>query len=320
MVQYGPEALRKKHHLIVGPWKHSVGERKVGDLDFGPQANLEFLPQDLRWHAYWLKSVELRWYDYWLKGIDNGMMNEPPVHVFVMGENRWRREQAWPLSQAKEMKYYLRSSGHANSRFGDGSLTTEVGKEEPADVFVYDPEDPVPTFGGVESWQGYGIPNSDGPRDQRLVQGRNDVLVYTSGAIERDLEVTGRILCKLHAASTALDTDFTAKLVDVHPSGYAQILREGIIRARYRNTFKQQELLSPGRVYEYTIDLWSLSHVFQKGHKVQLEISSSNFPKYDRNPNTGHKFGEDSELKKATQTVYHDRTHPSCIILPVVQG
>ena len=144
-------------------------------------------------------------------------------------------------------------------------------------------------------------------------------MVYTSEAIQNDLEVTGRILCKLHAASTAADTDFTAKLADVHPSGYAQILREGIIRARYRNSFKQQELISPGRVYEYTIDLWSISHVFNKGHKIQVEIASSNFPKYDRNPNTGRRFGEDAELQKSRQTIYHDSQHPSCIILPVVR-
>jgi len=192
--------------------------------------------------------------------------------------------------------------------------------EEPADGFVYDPEDPVPTYGCIQPWQGYGIPNADGPRDQRLVQSRNDILIYTSEQLQRDLEVTGRILCKLYAASTALDTDFTAKLVDVYPSGYAQILREGIIRARYRNTFKKQELLTPGKVHEYTIDIWSISHVFQKGHKVQVEISSSNFPKYDRNPNTGHRFGEDTELQKATQTIYHDSRYPSHIILPVVKA
>ena len=320
MVRYGPEALRKKHHLIVGPWKHAVGERKVGDLDFGSQANAESLPQDLRWHSYWLKPIELRWYDYWLKGIDNGILDEPPVHIYVMGENAWRSEREWPLSRTKETKYYLRSLGHANSRFGDGSLRTEAPVEEPADSFVYDPENPVPTFGGVEPWQGYGIPNSDGPRDQRLVQGRNDILVYTSEPAQKDIEVTGRILCKLCAASTAPDTDFTAKLVDVYPNGYAQILREGIIRARYRNSFKKQELLTQGKVYEYTVDLWSLSHVFQKGHRIQVEISSSNFPKYDRNPNTGHRFGEDAELRKATQTIYHSNTYPSCIILPVVSS
>ena len=177
---------------------------------------------------------------------------------------------------------------------------------------------PVPTYGCIQPWQGYGIPNSDGPRDQRLVQGRNDILVYTSEPVQKDLEITGRILCKLYASSTATDTDFTAKITDVYPNGYSQILREGVIRARYRNSFKKQELISPGTVYEYTIDLWSVSHVFKQGHKIQVEISSSNFPKYDSNPNTGHRFGEDAEMQKATQTIFHESRYPSHVILPVV--
>jgi len=240
------------------------------------------------------------------------------VNIFVMGENKWRSEPEWPVSRATPVKYYLASSGHANSRFGDGTLKSEPSTGAATDGFVFDPEDPVPTYGGIEQWQGYGIPNSDGPRDQRLIQGRNDLLVYTGEAVEKDLEVTGRVLCKLHAASNAPDTDFTAKLVDVYPNGYAQILREGILRARYRNSFKKQEPSTPGKVYEYTIDLWSVSHVFKQGHKIQVEISSSNFPKYDRNPNTGGRFGDDIQLRKATQTIYHNGDHPSHIILPVV--
>jgi putative CocE/NonD family hydrolase len=274
----------------------------VGDLDYGPEADVDFLP------------IELRWYDYWLKGIDNGMMEEPPVDIFVMGENRWRSEHEWPLSRARDSKYFLHSGGRANSRFGDGRLGTTSPGEEPPDSFVYNPEDPVPTYGGNVSM----YPSTGGPRDQRAIQRRDDVLVYTSEKLESDVEVTGRILTELYAASTATDTDFTAKLNDVHPNGYAQLLAEGIIRARYRNSFKKQELLTPGEVYEYTVDLWSVSHVFKKGHKIQLEISSSNFPKYDRNPNTGHKYGEDAELEKATQTIYHSQQHPSSIILPVV--
>jgi uncharacterized protein len=320
MSQYGPEALRKKHHLIVGPWEHATGRRTVGDIDFGVQASAEDLPPDLRWDLFFQKPIELRWYDYWLKGIENGMLDEPPVNIFVMGENKWRKEVDWPLSQAVPRKYYFGSSGHANSRYGDGILTTEPSKGAASDGFVYDPQDPVPTYGCIEQWQGYGIPNSDGPRDQRLVQGRNDILVYTSEPVGKDLEVTGRILCVLYAASTAPDTDFTAKLVDVYPNSYAQILREGIIRARYRNSFKKQELITPGQTYEYTIDLWSLSHVFKSGHRIQVEISSSNFPKYDRNPNTGGRFGEETQLKKASQTIFHRSDRPSHIILPIVES
>jgi putative CocE/NonD family hydrolase len=318
MTHYGPEAMRKKHHLIVGPWEHGTGVRIVGDLDFGPQASAENLPTDLRWDLFFQKPIELRWYDYWLKGIENGMLDELPVNIFVMGENKWRNEMEWPVSRATLTKYYLTSSGHANSRFGDGILRTEAPTGAPSDGFVYDPADPVPTYGCIEKWQGYGIPNSDGPRDQRLVQGRNDILVYTSQPADKDMEITGRIMCTLYAASNAVDTDFTAKLVDVYPNGYAQILREGIIRGRYRNSFKKQEPLTPGKVYEYAIDLWSLSHVVRKGHKIQVEISSSNFPKYDRNPNTGAKFGGDTQLQKAAQTIYHSDEYPSHIVLPLV--
>jgi len=318
MVRYGPEQLRTKHRLIVGPWQHAVGKRQVGDLDFGPQANMESLPAELRWEVQYFKPVELRWYDYWLKGIDNGIMDEPPVHIFVMGENRWRSEQEWPLKRAQDTKYYLHSAGRANNRFGNGKLDTSPPAKEPTDSFVYDPQDPVLSYGGIEIFQGFNKPNTDGPRDQRWIQNRDDVLVYTSEPQETDLEVTGRLLIKLYAASTAKDTDFTGKLVDVHPNGYAQILKDGVIRARYRNSFKKQELLTPDEVYEYTIDLWSTSHVFQKGHRIQVEISSSNFPKFDRNPNTGHTFGEDAELRKATQVIHHDNQFASHIILPVV--
>ncbi len=318
MVKYGPESLRSKHQLIVGPWRHNVGLRQVGDLDFGTRADLSSMPADLRFESDWLKSVELRWFDYWLKGIANGVTEESPVNIYVMGENRWRGEAAWPVNRARSVDYYLSSSGHANSRFGDGKLNLEIPATVASDQFVYDPEDPVPTYGGVEPWQGYGIPESDGPRDQRKVQGRNDLLVYTSEPAAKDMEVSGRIICTLFAASSAKDTDFTAKLIDVHPNGYAQLLREGIVRGRYRNSFKKQELLAPGEIYKYTIDLWSVSHVFLPGHKIQVEISSSNFPKYDRNPNTGAKFGEDARLEKANQTIYHGRDHPSHISLPVV--
>ena len=208
MRRYGPEELRDKHHLVAGPWRHSIGERVVGDLDFGPGAGGDCLPAELHFRPYWLKPVEHRWFDYWLQGLDNGMMDESPVHIFRMGENAWRAEDEWPLSRARELKYYLHSSGHANSRFGDGTLSPEPPAAERTDTFVYDPEDPVPSYGGIEPWQGFGIPDSDGPRDQRVVNGRNDVLVYRSEPRQEDLEVTGRILCRLYAASTARDTDF----------------------------------------------------------------------------------------------------------------
>jgi uncharacterized protein len=164
--------------------------------------------------------------------------------------------------------------------------------------------------------------NSEFRRPERsaIDPGRNDILVYTSELVEKDVEITRRIVCKLYVASSAVDTDFTANLVDVYPNRYAKILREGIIRARYRNSFKKQEMLTPGRIYECTIDLWSVSHVVRKGRKIQIEISSSNFPKYDRNPNTGAKFGEDVRLQKATQIIYHSSEYPSHIVLPIVES
>jgi uncharacterized protein len=306
MTLYGPPELRDKHRLIIGPWRHNAYIRKTGDIDFGPQADADFQP------------VKLRWYDFWLKGISNGVMDEPPVHVFIMGDNKWRGERQWPISRAVATKYHFHSSGKANSRFGDGELNTAEPGSESADVFIYNPEDPVPTYGNVEPWQDYLSDDVDGARDRRAIQHRDDILIYATPVLDQAVEVTGRILVTLFAATDARDTDFTAILNDLGPDGYARILSDGIVRARYRTSFKKQQLITPGTIYEYTIDLMSVSHVFKKGHRIQVEISSSNFPNYDRNPNTGHSIGEDAELRKAKQTIYHDRRYPSHILLPII--
>ena len=306
MVQYGPSHLRDKHRLIVGPWRHTSFRRVTGDIDFGRDAEID------------LRSIKLRWYDFWLKNIPNGILDEPPVSIFVMGKNKWRTEQHWPLDRAVQTKYHFHSSGRANSRFGDGGLSTVSPADESVDVFTYDPADPVPSYGNVEPWQDRLSKDVDGPRDRRAIQARPDVLVYTTPPLDRDVEVTGRVFAKVFAATSAPDTDFTAILNDVGPDGYSRILADGIIRGRYRTSFLKQQLLTPGTVYEFTIDLMSISHVFKKGHCIQVEISSSNFPNYDRNPNTGHTLGEDAELKKAKQTIYHDHRYPSHILLPVV--
>src|SRR5438046_1672146 len=226
MVHYGPEDLRDKHRLIVGPWIHNSVHRRVGDLDYGPNAEVELHP------------IELRWFDYWLKGIDNGIMEEPRVHLFVTGENNWRGEQEWPVARARNVNYYFHSSGRANSLFGDGTLDTALPAGEPADNFVYDPNDPVPTYGGGVIVK----PDVSGPRDRRAIQRRDDVLVYTTSPLPSAIQVTGRILARFYAASTAPDTDFMAALVDLHPNGYATLLACGNIRARHRNSFKVQEL------------------------------------------------------------------------------
>jgi hypothetical protein len=304
------EKARRHQKIVVGPWIHVLGnkgtERITGDIDFGPDVLIDLTEQ------------QTRWFDYWLKGIDNGIVDEPRVKVFVMGANRWREADDWPLPETQYTPYYIHSGGKANSVFGDGALSTTAPENETPDEFVYDPEHPVMTIGGSTCCTEETYAVSMGPRDQRPNEYRPDVLVYATPPLERDVEVTGPVKAVVYAASSAPDTDFTAKLVDVHPGGYAMNVAQGILRARYRDSWEHPTLLEPGRVYKYEIDLWSTSNCFQKGHRILVEISSSNFPQFDRNPNTGHAFGQDAELQTAHQTVYHDREHPSHILLPVI--
>jgi putative CocE/NonD family hydrolase len=299
-----PEA-RRGQKLLVGPWAHlmpySVPTTKgTGEIDFGSEAAIE------------LHAIQLRWFDHWLKGADNGVLEEPSIRLFVMGENRWRDENEWPLARARYTDFYLHSGGKANSLRGDGGLSESGPGEEPPDSYTYDPQDPVPTRGGTTLGIAMGV------YDQRKIEEREDVLVYTGGVLASDLEVTGPVSLRLFAASSAPDTDFTAKLVDVRPDGYAQNVAEGVIRARFRESLSNPTLVTPGAVYEYAIDLWSTSHVFRGGHRLRLEVSSSNFPRYDRNPNTGRDFGIDNELRAARQTVFHDGRYPSRLLLPVI--
>ena len=304
------EKARRSQKIIVGPWIHNLGalgtESKTGDIDFGHTALLD------------LYEEQVRWFDYWLKGIDNGILDEPRVKVFVMGANRWREADEWPLPETVYTPYYLHSGGGATSLFGDGLLDTNQPEREPPDRYVYDPEHPVMTIGGSTCCGEQGLPVSMGPRDQRPNEYRPDVLVYTGPLLDREIEVTGPVKVVLYASSSATDTDFTAKLVDVFPDGYAMNVAEGILRARYRDSWESPTLLEPGRAYRFEIDLWSTSNCFLEGHRMRVEISSSNFPHYDRNPNTGHPFGQDAELQVARQTVYHDGEHQSHILLPVV--
>ena len=305
----GSDAARHGQRLIVGPWFHGPFTGRTGDIDFGPSArsgNGEYPLQELR----------IRWFDYVLKGVTNGIENEKPVKIFVMGRNAWRDEDDWPLARAKSTRYYLHSEGKANTLSGNGVLSTAAPVAEPADSYTYDPADPTPTRGGNLCCDNIHEPS--GAFDQRPVEARSDVLVYSSPAFKEDTEVTGPITLEIYASSSAVDTDFTGKLVDVWPNGYAQNLTDGILRARYRVSPEKAEFMNPGEIYKFTIDLVATSNVFLKGHKLRLEISSSNFPHYDRNLNTGEHQGDSTRMVKALNSIYHDGEHPSALILPMV--
>jgi len=299
------EAARSGQKLLITIGGHSGSGRKIGAVDFGPAA-AEFDEN----------ALTLEWYDYLLQGKQNSFATEKPVRIFVMGDNQWRYEDSWPLERAQSTRYYLHSSGKANSAAGDGMLSAEAAHREAPDSFVYDPAHPVPTIGGPLCCDAVHLPA--GPRDQQQVESRPDVLVYSTPPLDADLEVTGPVTLDLYARSSAVDTDFTGKLVDVSPDGTAINLTEGILRARYRESTSAATPLMPGKVYHYTIDLWATSNVFLKGHKIRVEISSSNFPRFDRNLNTGKSAAADAIFVKATNTVLHDSNHPSALVLPVV--
>jgi putative CocE/NonD family hydrolase len=293
-----PEA-RQGQKLIIGPWTHSDPRSKVGSVDFGKEAAVD------------VPALVIRWFDHWLKGIDNGIMREPPVRYFVMGDNTWRYESDWPPPAAKPASFYFSSRGAANSLYGDGALSPDMPQGPKLDRYVYDPANPVTDY----------FFETTGPRDLRPLEARNDVLVFTSELLSKDTEVTGDIQAEVWASSSAKDTDFIVKVTDVHPSGYSQSITpplSGIIRARYRDSESNPSLLNPGQVYRFVIDSMSTSHVVRKGHRIRVWITSSLFPHIDRNLNTGHPFGTDSEIVQATQTVFHDSGHPSRIILPII--
>ena len=258
---------------------------------------------------------QLRWYDIRLKGIENGMDDEPPIRIFVMGDNEFRFENEWPLARTRYTNYYLHSRGGANTLYGNGALSTEMPGNEPPDRYSYDPNDPVPTLGG----QIMAIQMTvSGPWDRRPVERRDDVLVYTTEPLAEDVEVTGPVFLHLSVESSAPDTDFTGTLVDVHPDGKAIIICEGLLRCRYRDSIEDPTLMTPGETYELTVDMWETSNVFKAGHSIRLEVSSSNFPRFDRNLNTGSQPGMDAEMNIAEQTIFHDAERPSYLTLPVI--
>lgn len=309
MRENGATQEARQAKLLMGPWSH-VGYTNVsGEMDFGFAAAMAFINLQTD-----LTGLTQRWFDYWLKGIDNGITQEPPVKLFIMGANVWRDEQEWPLARTRYTPYYLHSEGGANTLRGNGRLSTGKPGPETADRYTYDPANPVPTKGGGLLMNALFAP---GVADQQAREAREDVLVYTTEPLGQAVEVTGPIEVKLWAASDAVDTDFVATLVDVHPDGFARNLVDGIIRARYRKG-DQPELLEPGQVYEFTLNLWSTANVFKAGHRIRLDLTSSNFPRWDRNPNTGEPLGSSAEMRPARQTIFHDVEHPSCVVLPVI--
>lgn len=294
---------RHKQRLIVGPWLHGLFDRVVGEVDFGPGV----LPD-----AVDLGGLHLQWFDHCLRDQpDSGA----PVRIFVMGANVWRNENEWPLARVVPTPYYLTSGGAANNARGNGQLLGQPPTHAASDTFLYDPERPVPSWGGCTLMPGA---QSAGPRDQRPVEERDDVLVYTSAPLTEPTEVTGPVETIVYAATDGRDTDFTAKLVAVAPDGRALNLCDGIVRARYRNSLTRAELLEPGRVYEYHIQLGSTSYMFAPGSRIRLEVSSSNFPRFDRNLNTGGDFATESIGRPAVQRVFHGGPRASCVMLPLV--
>ena len=297
---------RAAQRLWIGPWAHAATspEGKVGDVVFGKAA------------ASNMTETIRAWSDYSLKDVANEFATGGPVRIFVMGDNVWRQEQEFPLARAVETSYYLSSSNGANGLRGDGRLRLDAPASEKPDTFVYDPGNPVPTIGGRLCCGNDVI--APGPYDQRPNEGRDDVLVFSSAPLDNDVEVTGFITVVLYASTTAVDTDFTAMLVDVEPTGYARFLTDGILRARYRESTKEATPIVPGEIYRYEIDLWATSNVFKAGHRIRVYVSSSNFPRFNRNPNTGAPISGSQGMVKATQTIYHDAAHPSALVVPLV--
>ncbi len=255
-------------------------------------------------------GLYLRWYDHWLKGVDNGITDMPKVQYYVMGLNEWRSSDVWPLANTEYHKFYLQSGGNANGRFGDGALSTNAPENNSSDSFTYDPGNPVPSKGGARAFTG--------ARDQATVEIRDDVLVYTTPTLEKGIELTGPITLILYVSSTAKDTDFTAKLVDVYPDGKAYNIQDGILRARYREGFTKKVWMEEGQVYEIQVDMSITSRYFRQGHKIRLQMSSSYFPNFERNLNTGCNNYDETDWIIANNTIHHSPEYPSHIILPII--
>lgn len=292
----------KDNYLLMGPWPHGINQStSLGELEFGPSSLID------------LKGYQLKFFDKYLKGINNGFGDDKKnVDIFLMGQNKWMKESNWPLPDAVPTKYFISSERGANSRFGDGKLTTDeseikLGKDD----YNYDPKDPVPFVTEVVSSQ------IGGADDYSSIERRDDVLVYSTEVLTEDTAVVGPIRAKLFVSSDCKDTDFMVKLLDVHPNGKAIRMMDGMTRARYREGMEKEVLMTPGEIYEIEVDIWNTSNVFKAGHQIRIEIASSAFPKYDRNLNTGESLATSSKIQVAHNTIYFDKNCLSYIELPI---
>ena len=302
----GSKDAQKYTRVIMGPWTHMDFSGKLNEFDFGENASDEAID---------LIQLKIDWYDHWLKGKPMKFDSEKPVKIFLMGANKWLDESDWPLPDTTYVPYYFHSNGDAKTE--NGGLSTIKPKEEKSDTYVFDPLDPVPTIGGQVILPGDG---AMGPRDQRPAEQREDVLVFETEPLTEDLCVVGWLKANLFVSSDCLDTDFTVKITDVDESGVSRLLSDGILRMRYRDSMEKTELMEPGKIYEITVDVAATANTFLKGHRIRVSISSCNFPRFNRNSNTGGSifFEKREEYKKAENTLYHDKQHPSHIVLPIV--
>ena len=293
------EKVRRSQKLLVGPWPHrlSTDSSKLGDFDYGPHSMVSLVKETIRW------------FDYWLKGIDNGIMNEPRCRLFLMGANRWIETDTFPIAESKPRLFLLGANGPANSLLGNGTLGAGHGASS-ASTFTYNPERPAPTPFWKENFQ------NGTNEDLRPIQRRDDVLVFTTEPLTEPLNIVGMMRAELYVSTSAVDTDFVARLSDVAPDGYAQRLNAGIVRLRYRQGYEQIKLVKPGEVVEVTIDLWATGHQFKAGHRVRLEVTSSAFPTWAPNYNTGGNVWEETTPVIAENTVHHSAQSPSRLILP----
>lgn len=293
------EIARKQTRILIGPWGHStLGKRRFDKIDFGPEAEVDLVAEDVRW------------FDYWLKGKPAGIAQERPVRIFVMGDNRWRGEQEWPLSRARNKTMFLAGGGRANTPAGDGKLLTQLPKVTGSDHYGYDPSHPVPTLFAQRAFTAVA--------DQRRLADRRDILVYQSEPLQERLEVTGNPIVELYAATSAPDTDWFVRLIAVEPDGLARDVCMGMVRARYRSGLEKPALLPPGEIVRYTIRMGPTANAFLPGHRIRLDVTSSDFPNYDRNHNTAADQNADAEMAVAQQSIHHGGRWASKIVLPVV--